>query len=124
MIFKNFLLIIQIFISLQLRSKNIEGIFTIIANEQVKLIGFTVFDTHTIDSVQTNKNGIFNVSFSKSEERSFATCAMIIKALNKMFCKKICVSTNCRFKSRWCILIIKVSKFSVLFSVLFTFHFR
>jgi GxxExxY protein len=42
---------------------NITGSFTGLANQQIKLIGFTGFDTYTIDSTKANEKGQFQLSY-------------------------------------------------------------
>lgn len=46
---------------------NIAGIFSGLSNQQVKLIGFSDFNTYAIDSTQANQNGEFSLTFSKSD---------------------------------------------------------
>ncbi|WP_339697120.1 TlpA disulfide reductase family protein [uncultured Marixanthomonas sp.] len=45
----------------------ITGTFSGLTNQQVKLVGFTGFDTYTIDSVETNEKGAFNLSYRKQD---------------------------------------------------------
>ncbi len=45
----------------------VEGTFSGIANQQVKLAGFEGFNTYVIDSVKVNEKGIFHLSFSKKD---------------------------------------------------------
>ncbi len=45
----------------------ITGTFSGIANQQIKLVGFSGFDTYAIDSVKTNEKGVFNLSYSKKD---------------------------------------------------------
>ncbi len=45
----------------------IRGTFPDLANQSIKLIGFSGFDTYTIDSVKANEKGIFKLSYSKQD---------------------------------------------------------
>jgi thiol-disulfide isomerase/thioredoxin len=45
----------------------ITGTFSTLINQQVKLVGFEGFNTHTIDSVRVNAKGQFALSFSKND---------------------------------------------------------
>lgn len=46
---------------------NITGVFPGLANQQIKLVGFTGLDTYTIDSVQANEKGVFNLPYNKED---------------------------------------------------------
>jgi thiol-disulfide isomerase/thioredoxin len=46
---------------------SITGTFTELANQQIKLVGFTGFDTYTIDRTQANEKGVFHLSYSKQD---------------------------------------------------------
>jgi thiol-disulfide isomerase/thioredoxin len=46
---------------------NIIGDFSILANQQIKLIGFNGFETYSIDSVKANENGAFILTYCKND---------------------------------------------------------
>ncbi len=45
----------------------ITGTFPGLANSKIKLIGFSGFDTYSIDSAQVNENGFFNLSYNNND---------------------------------------------------------
>jgi thiol-disulfide isomerase/thioredoxin len=45
----------------------ITGTFLGLNNQQIKLVGFSGFDTYTIDSVNINDNGTFSLSYDKKD---------------------------------------------------------
>ncbi len=45
----------------------VTGTFTNLANQQLKLMGYSGFNTYTIDSVQTNEKGAFKMVFHKKD---------------------------------------------------------
>jgi len=46
---------------------NISGIFSGLANQKIKLVGFNGFDTYAIDSIQVNEKGEFELKFSEND---------------------------------------------------------
>ncbi|HZH69937.1 MAG TPA: TlpA disulfide reductase family protein [Flavobacteriaceae bacterium] len=50
-----------------LSQNTVTGIFTEIANTQIKLVGYNGFETYAIDSTQANDNGAFSLSFSNKD---------------------------------------------------------
>ena len=50
-----------------LAQNNITGTFPALANQQIKLVGFKAVDTYTIDSVQTNEKGLFQLSYGTED---------------------------------------------------------
>ncbi len=42
----------------------ITGVFTGLANQQIKLVGFNGFDTYIIDSINANEKGVFKLSYN------------------------------------------------------------
>jgi len=60
----NILWLISAFVYSQ---NTINGTFPGLANQQIKLIGFTGFDTYAIDSIQANEKGAFNLSYSEKD---------------------------------------------------------
>lgn len=66
--FKNFLLIISLFITFYASSQTITGTFPGLANQQIKMVGYNGFDHYVIDSVKANEKGFFHLSYSKKEE--------------------------------------------------------
>ena len=62
------IIIILLFIYVFAYSQNtITGTFPKLSNQQIKLIAFKGFNTYTIDSVQANEKGEFNLSYSKQD---------------------------------------------------------
>jgi len=59
-----FLMLISVFVYAQ---NNITGIFPTFANQQIKLVGFSGFDTYTIDRIKVDEKGKFKLSFSKKD---------------------------------------------------------
>ena len=47
--------------------QSITGIFTELANQPIKLVGFNGFDTYLIDSTQANEKGQFQLSFGTAD---------------------------------------------------------
>jgi thiol-disulfide isomerase/thioredoxin len=45
----------------------ITGTFSGMVNQQIRLMGFDGFNSYVIDSVKTNDNGVFNVSYGKKD---------------------------------------------------------
>jgi thiol-disulfide isomerase/thioredoxin len=43
------------------------GTFSALSGQQIKLVGFSGFDTYPIDSVKVNGNGIFNLSYNEKD---------------------------------------------------------
>jgi peroxiredoxin len=65
---KVYVIISLFFIYVYSYSQNIiTGTFPALANQQIKLLGFDGFDTYTIDSLQANKTGEFNLSYSTQD---------------------------------------------------------
>jgi thiol-disulfide isomerase/thioredoxin len=60
----NILMLVSIFVYSQ---NTISGTFPGIANRQIKLVGFTGFDTYAIDSIQADEKGVFNLSYSEKD---------------------------------------------------------
>ncbi len=63
---KIFNILIFLFLGVTVYSQNtITGRFPGLANQQIKLIGFTGFNTYTIDSVRADTKGAFSLSYSE-----------------------------------------------------------
>lgn len=60
----NILLLVYTFTYSQ---STITGTFPGIANQQIKLFGFSGFDTYAIDSIQADEKGVFNLSYSEKD---------------------------------------------------------
>lgn len=48
-------------------AQTIQGYFPSLAKQQIKLTGFEGFRTYTIDSVQSDENGVFQLTFGKKD---------------------------------------------------------
>lgn len=59
----------------------VTGIFTELANTQIKLVGYNGFETYAIDSTQANDNGEFSLSFDKED----SGMAYLLSQNNKSF---------------------------------------
>lgn len=58
------LLLVSFFVCSQ---NTITGTFSGLKNQQIKLVGFSDFETYAIDSTKANDNGEFNLSYSKKD---------------------------------------------------------
>ena len=59
----------------------VTGIFTELANQQIKLVGYNGFDNYLIDSLQANEKGEFSFSFEKED----CGMAYLLSQNNKSF---------------------------------------
>ena len=60
----NILLLVSVFVFSQ---NTINGTFPNLAKQQIKLNGFNGFDPHTIDSIQADEKGVFNLSYNAKD---------------------------------------------------------
>jgi thiol-disulfide isomerase/thioredoxin len=62
------LILILLLVSVLVHSQNtITGIFTVLSNQQIKLVGISGFGTYIIDSAQANEKGEFNLSYREKD---------------------------------------------------------
>lgn len=60
--------LVNLLIITSVQSQNtVTGMFAVLANRQVKLMGYSGFNTYTIDSTQANDKGEFCLSFGKED---------------------------------------------------------
>ena len=59
--------IILVITSVLLHAQSINGTFPLLRGQQVKLTGFSGFDTYTIDSISVNDKGNFTLSYGKND---------------------------------------------------------
>lgn len=61
------ILVLLFFCASAYSQNTVSGTFPVLANQQIKLLGFDGFETYEIDFVTANHQGVFNISYGKSD---------------------------------------------------------